>query len=63
MITKKEIEKGTLGNKKGWIFSVYYNNRPYPNFISSLYKTKKETIHQLDRYLLDGSFDFYGSAE
>ena len=63
MITKTSISKGNVGNKKGWCFSIYFDNRGYPNFISALYKTKKEIKCQLDRYLNTGEFDFYGSAE
>ena len=62
-ITKTEINKSSVGNKKGWAFSVYFSNRPYPNFTSALYKTKKEIVIELDRYLETGDYDFYGSAE
>lgn len=62
MITKTTVEKGTIGNKKGWCFSVYYG-RPYPNFISALYKTKREAQNKLDIYIQTGKFDWYGSAE
>lgn len=63
MITKTTIHKGNIKNKKGWAFSVYFDNRPYPNIISALYKTKKEIKKQLDRYLNTGKFDLYGTAE
>ena len=63
MITKTTIHKGFLGNKKGWAFSVYFNDRKYPNVISALYKTKKETHIKLDDYLNTGHLDTYGSAE
>ena len=62
MITKTEIGKGTVANKKGWNFAVYFG-RPYPNFVSALYKTKKETKKQLERYIETGDFDLYGGAE
>jgi hypothetical protein len=62
-ITKKEIRKGNIGNKKGWCFSIYWNNYSYPNFISALFKTKKEATSELKRYLENGNFVFYGSAE
>jgi len=63
MITKTDIHKGNVGNKKGWAFSIYFDDRPYPNLISALYKTKKEIKKQLVRYLSTGEYDFYGSAE
>ena len=63
MITKTDIDKARLGNKRGWAFSVYFDNRSYPNLISALYKTKRETQFQLDRYIKTGKFDFYGTAE
>lgn len=63
MITKTEINKSSVGNKKGWAFSAYYDNRHYPNFVSALYKTKRETVKQLERYKNTGDFDLYGSAE
>jgi hypothetical protein len=63
MITKTTIQKSSVGNKKGWSFSVYYNDRLYPNLISALYKTKKEIKQQLERYITTGKYDFYGSAE
>jgi len=63
MITKTEVARGTLGDKKGWNFAVYWDKRKYPNLISALYKTKKETQAQLKRYLETGEFDTYGSAE
>ena len=63
MITKTELHRGTIDKKKGWAFSVYFNNRKYPNLISALYKTKKETMQQLYRYLTTGEYDYCGSAE
>ena len=63
MITKTEVYKSNIGNKKGWVFSVYWDNRPYPNFASALYNTKREIQLQLDRYINTGKFDLYGSAE
>lgn len=63
MITKTEVTKGSLGNKKGWSFHVYWENRPYPQIISGLYKTKRTATKQLERYLATKEFDFYGDAE
>jgi hypothetical protein len=62
-ISKIVIERSSVGEKKGWAFQVFWTDRPYPNFISALYKTKRETVLQVDRYLKDKSFDYYGSAE
>ena len=63
MITKTEVTKGSLGNKKGWCFRVTWDNRPYPNLISGLYKTKKTAREKLEHYLATKEFDFYGDAE
>ncbi|MCK4636173.1 MAG: hypothetical protein KAT32_04910 [Candidatus Moranbacteria bacterium] len=62
MITKTEVYKSRVGEKRGWAFSVYYG-RKYPNFASALYKTKKETEEQLERFKKTGEYDYYGSAE
>ena len=58
-ITKTEIRKISQGK---WCFDVYYN-RPYPNFSSAMYKTKKETMEKCCIYIETGKFDWYGSAE
>ena len=63
MITKTEIHKSRISYNKGWAFSVWWDNRPYPNFISALYKTKKTATVKLKEYLKSGKFDFYGDAE
>jgi len=63
MITKTRIHKSFVGDKEGWAFSIYYDNRPYPNLISAIYKTKREIKEQLQRYLDTGQFDTYGTAE
>lgn len=63
MITKTEIHKGFVGNKRGWAFSIYYDNKEYPNLISALYKTKREIEKQLQRFLETGEYSTYGSAE
>lgn len=63
MITKTEVHKGFIGNKKGWAFSVYFDNREYPNIISALFRTKRETKSELERYIETGEFVTYGSAE
>jgi hypothetical protein len=62
-VTKTEVHRGSIGNKKGWAFSVYFGNRPYPNIISALYKTKKEAVSKLHAYFRTGKLDTYGSAE
>jgi len=63
MITKTEIHRGFVGEKKGWAFSIYFDNLPYPNLISAIYKTKREIKEQLQRYLDTGKYDTYGTAE
>lgn len=63
MITKNEIHKGNIGSKKGWAFSIYFNGNTYPNIISALYKTKKETKQKMENYINTGKLDTYGSAE
>lgn len=63
MITKTNVARARLGDKRGWAFSVYWDKRNYPNLISALYKTEKETQAQLKRYIETGKFDTYGSAE
>jgi len=63
MITKTEIHKGFIGKKRGWAFSIYFNNKEYPNLISALYKTKKQIQVQLQRYIDTGKYDTYGTAE
>ena len=63
MITKAEVYKSNIGNKEGWAFSVYWDNRPYPNFISSLVKTKIGAERNLKKYLNTRKFSVYGNAE
>ena len=63
MVTKKEVHQSNVGSKRGWAFSVYYDNRPYPNFISSLVKTKTGAQRNLNKYLQTGKFSWYGNAE
>jgi len=62
-VSKVDIHKSSVGNKKGWAFSVCWNGRPYPNFVSALYKTKKEATEKLKIYLDTGKFDWFGNAE
>ena len=54
---KTEVFKSSVGYKKGWAFSVGMN------FVSALYKTKKEASEKLKVYLDTGKFEYYGSAE
>ncbi len=63
IITRTDVHKSSVGSKKGWAFSIYWENRDYPNFVSALYKTKKEANLNLNRYIKTGKFDYYGSAE
>lgn len=58
---KTEVKHGSLGNKKGWHFLVYYS--AIPGIVSALYKTKKEAQAKLNLYLTTGKWDAYGSAE
>ena len=62
MITDTRIFRSRVGNKSGWAFSVYFDGRGYPTFVSALYKTRKETGEQLTRYKETGDFDLYGTA-
>ena len=57
MKMKTEVFKSSVGYKKGWAFSVG------TNFVSALYKTKKEASEKLKVYLDTGKFEYYGSAE
>jgi hypothetical protein len=63
MITKTEVHKGWVYYNKGWAFSVWWDNKPCPNFVSALYRTKKTATAKLKEYLKSGKFDFYGDAE
>ena len=63
MITKAEVYKSRVGNKEGYAFSVYWDDRPYPNFISSLVKTEKGARRNLNIYLRTRKFSIYGNAE
>jgi hypothetical protein len=60
---KTVIRKGNVITRNGWCFEVYYGGKTYPNFISALYKTKRETMEKRKLYLDTGKFDWYGSAE
>lgn len=62
-ITKTEIFKSSVGDKKGWAFSVSFRKRPYPNLVSALFKTELGAKRKLSRYLKTGHIDFYGNAE
>ncbi len=63
MITKTEVYKSSVGCKKGWAFAVYFNNREYPNLISSLSKTQEQATNNLRDYIKTGAFSLYGNAE
>lgn len=62
-ISKTVVREGNLGTKKGWCFEVYYDGRSYPNFISSLVRTKIGAERNLKKYLKTGAFSFYGNGE
>ncbi len=57
MTEKTRVRKGRIGDKEGWCFSVGQN------FVSALFKTRKEAKAELERYLKTGDFVIYGSAE
>ena len=63
MITKTEVHKATIGKRRGWAFSIWFNDKPYPNLISALFKTKDQAEKELYLYMETGEFKFYGSAE
>ena len=63
MITKTEVHQANVGSKKGWAFSVYYNNSKCPSFCSSLVKTEIGAKRNLKKYVETGEFSFYGNAE
>lgn len=63
MAIKTKVYKGTVGTKEGWAFMVFFDNRCYPNFISSLVKTEKGARRNLKKYLKTGKFSLYGNAE
>ncbi len=63
MITKTEIHEGSLGNKKGWVFYIYFNNLYHPNVISCLYKTKQTATEKCNHFVETGNLDTYGDAE
>lgn len=61
-ITKTEIHKSCIGNKKGWSYSVYFGCT-FPNLIGALYTTKNKANEALNKYLNTGKIEFYGDAE
>lgn len=63
MITKTVVYKATVGSKTGYAFSVYYNGRDYPSFVSSLVRTEIGAKRNLARYIKTGEFSIYGNAE
>lgn len=58
-----KIGQGFIGDKTGWNFSVYFDGRTYPNIISALYKTRKETKQKMEDWLFNDKLDTYGNAE
>jgi len=57
------LDIDSILNKKGFCFEIYFDDRKYPNIISALFKTELGTKRKLNKYLKDGSLDFYGNAE
>ena len=62
-ITSIQINKGSIGEKQGFNFSVIWGDREYPNFTSALYKTRLGAKRKAIKYLKTGVFSFYGNAE
>lgn len=59
-VTKVEF----LGDDaKGWSFAITWENRPYPNFVSSRVKTNNGAVRNFGRYIKTGKFSLYGNAE
>lgn len=63
MITKTTVHRAFVGNKEGWAFCIYWDNRPYANIASALYKTKRTASEKLAHYIKTGKFETYGDAE
>lgn len=63
-VTGSGVQRAELGNKKGWNFTIQFNNNNWSSIVSGLYKTKKEAIADLNFYLVTGKIHVYfGSAE
>ncbi len=62
-ITNTIVRPGNVGDKQGFCFEVTWDNRPYPNFVSSLVKTEIGARRNLNKYLCTGKFSLYGNAE
>ena len=62
-ITKTEVRPGRIGDKTGFCFDVYWDDREYPNLISALFTTEERAAAERDRYLETGEYDTYGDAE
>ena len=63
MVTKTIVRQGNIGDKQGYCFEVYFDNRLYPNLISSLVKTEIGAKRNLTKYLNTGKLSLYGNAE
>lgn len=57
------IDAGSIGEKKGFNFSVTWDERDYPNFVSALYKTRLGAKRKAIKYLRTGEYNLYGNAE
>ena len=58
-----KIVPSSVGDKRGYSFSVFFGGRNYPNFVSALYSSKMEAKTASKRYMENGKFDIYGTAE
>lgn len=63
IITKTIVHKSNIGKKRGWSFSVYWDNRSWANFVGALYTTKVKASKALEKYIKTGKVEFYGDAE
>lgn len=62
-ISRVDIRKGTVGDKQGFCFDVFWHDRKHSNFTSALYKTHAGTVRKVTKYLRTGEFSLYGNAE
>lgn len=58
-----EIHTDTIGDIRGWGFSVYFGGRKYPNITSGVYTTKAKAMAAYHLYTKTGKIEFYGDAE
>ncbi len=61
--SRVEIRDVEVGDRKLYVFDVYFANRPYPNFVSTEYATEDEARKASEAYLKTGKIDWYSSDE